>query len=363
MNSGSFTRFFRPALLAVVVASQLVAGCSSDVEVGSCGSFCDQMCSRMKECNVGDTSDGCASSCKQQITSGDQCSAGMNGLKTMSCDDITRAVECAGYCVSLCAKAAGCQAGFDQAACESGCASHPSKCNLASVDARDCTHVKSESECYVTYGQPHGGDVVAACGVGPGGDQGSLCGSMSDCLNDLGCDKATTTCQPCKTHDDCKNSISTYFCTPEGKCVYANCLTDDDCKSSSSGPLCRVGKCVKCGSDADCPGGKCSEYDGCVQCVEDKDCSTDSMCDYKKCWKRCDNDSQCPNADCFGNHCTAPVGTPCDPKGYSECGGASCINVSAANLTVDGYCTRSCYSTDPPCPDGTTCKDSQCRKP
>jgi hypothetical protein len=316
----------------------------------------------MKQCNVGDTSDGCVAGCNQDLTNGDQCSAGANGLKTLSCEDLSHAVDCAGYCSSLCTKAAGCQEGFDSQSCLAGCTSHPTKCNLASVDARDCGHIKTESACYVTYGQQHSGDVVVACGYSGLGDQGSLCSSMSECQNELGCSKTTSTCQPCQSHDDCKNSVSSYFCTAEGKCVVANCLTDDECKSSSSGPLCRVGKCVKCGSDADCPGGKCSDYDGCVQCIEDKNCAVDSKCDGNKCWKRCDDTSQCGAGSCFVDHCTAPAGTPCDPKGYGECGGAQCVNVGAANTTVDGYCTRSCYSTDPPCPDGFTCKESQCRK-
>ncbi len=173
---------------------------------------------------------------------------------------------------------------------------------------------------------------------------------------------ASWPCQPCQSHDDCKDSFSTHFCTTEGKCVYADCLSDDDCADSALGSMCRVGHCVKCGSDADCPGGKCSQYDGCVECIADTDCPSDSECDTGRCWKRCSETSECGGGSCSVGHCTAPAGTPCDPSTYGQCGGAQCINVNAANETVDGYCTRACYSVDPDCPDGFTCKDSECRK-
>ena len=70
--------------------------------------------------------------------------------------------------------------------------------------------------------------------------------------------------------------------------------------------------------------------------------------------------AECGSAGCFVDHCTAEVGTPCDASGssYGQCGGGQCINVNAANETVEAYCSRSCYSTDSPCPDGFTCKDS-----
>lgn len=358
-RSWSPSRF---AVLALSLSAGALGGCSSDVEVGSCAAFCDQMCARMKECGVGDTTDTCASSCRQELSSGDQCPS--QGVSEIACEELSRVVRCATYCPKLCEKAATCQEGFDSQACVSGCIAHGTTCNQASIDVRDCDHIAGETECYVLQGQQKSGGSPVLCGGGALGDKGSLCGSMSECANGLGCSKTTGTCQPCQSHDDCQNSISTYFCTTEGKCVYADCLTDDDCADSSLGSLCRVGKCVKCGSDADCPGGKCSEYDGCVQCIQDTDCASDSMCDYGRCWKRCSDDAECGNGGCFVDHCTAAVGTPCDANGssYGQCGGAECINVDGANQTVDGYCSRSCYSTDSPCPDGFTCHDSECRK-
>jgi hypothetical protein len=351
----------------VVAGTLFVSGCSSNVEVGSCASFCDHLCARMKQCDVGDTSATCSQDCQQQNTGGSQCSSNLSSIDQMSCDQMQHVVDCARYCEAVCARAVSCDSAVDQAACGMGCAQKLGVCNMASIDARDCTHIQQETRCYVIAGSARNDNTSpstdTAC-MSSGHDEGSLCDSSSDCDPGLACIASTSLCGPCKTNDDCKSGSGKYYCSAEARCEYAVCLTDDECKTSALGPLCRSGNCVKCASNDDCPGQTCDKYAGCVQCAEDKDCASTSKCEYHRCWKRCTDDAECENGTCFLSHCTAPVGTACgDTKADLDlCGGALCINVSAQNTTIGYYCTRACYSTGPLCPTGYLCQDNECRK-
>jgi hypothetical protein len=120
------------------------------------------------------------------------------------------------------------------------------------------------------------------------------------------------------------------------------------------------------GCEPECPEGKhCDDTYGCVDCTEDEHCAPDSTCKYGTCWKRCDEDTECPGAECSLSSCTAAVGTPCDEdKTLQTCGSAKCINVSAANLTVSPYCSRTCFKAED-CPAPYVCHMAkyECRAP
>jgi hypothetical protein len=100
-------------------------------------------------------------------------------------------------------------------------------------------------------------------------------------------------------------------------------------------------------------------------CLSQETCGLDGLCRL-----RCDDDSVCGGGECFGDYCTDPVGTYCDPFESASCGaGQNCIGVDDTNLTVPEYCTRFCVESTPPkpsdqlCPVGFVCHDFECRQP
>jgi hypothetical protein len=103
------------------------------------------------------------------------------------------------------------------------------------------------------------------------------------------------------------------------------------------------------------------------ECSQDSDCAPNQLCDHsgvKRCRQRCggasDNAACLPNGECFLDHCTADVGTPCSADDQ-WCGGGECINVSASDTTTSQYCTMSCILHG--CPNGFMCVHDQCRRP
>jgi hypothetical protein len=98
-----------------------------------------------------------------------------------------------------------------------------------------------------------------------------------------------------------------------------------------------------------------------LPCEDDYDCEPDELCDFARCLQRCTDDYECPNAECYADACTDPVGTPCDPGDSWACAGGYCINADNQNHTTPHYyCTILCILVD--CPIGYECFDDECRE-
>ncbi len=172
---------------------------------------------------------------------------------------------------------------------------------------------------------------------------------------ELFCVFAAGTCEPgeCGSVADCNVDEC---CHPDSnRCVDSVAYSADRDFASR----CDTRTCLSC---PECLFGSC---DPAPQCTKDAECPDDQRCEDDKCRDICTEDHECPLAYCSGSDtCTEPVGTPCRPgyDGYTDCGGAQCLDVDASNTRVDGYCTRSCYDWDS-CPGEYLCVDYDCRVP
>jgi hypothetical protein len=132
----------------------------------------------------------------------------------------------------------------------------------------------------------------------------------------------------------------------------ADCFAHEVCDSQTS-------QCLACSAD-NCDG-SCHPVSGCVECVLDADCDPKEMCvdTSHTCHQRCSQDTDCEQARCALDHCTAPIGTPCPNEDASACAGLDCTNINADLQTTDPYCTASCF-TETDCPEGHFCIDYLC---
>lgn len=141
----------------------------------------------------------------------------------------------------------------------------------------------------------------------------SLAGSSNcdPCLEQLGGCAAGQTCErgacTCASNADCPDSLA----CRDGVC--GGCLVDADCGCDK---VCENREChLACGSDDDCPGGRCdTESRRCVVCLTDDDCDGDERCYSSGCVVPCQVDHACfngdeaclPNGRCLG--CESPLG-------------------------------------------------------
>jgi hypothetical protein len=75
-----------------------------------------------------------------------------------------------------------------------------------------------------------------------------------------------------------------------------------------------------------------------AECHGDRDCPlAEEGCDQGRCAKRCLDSRMCPLfTGCWTDHCSEPVGTPCDDD--DDCG-YTCLDVDANGQPNPGYCT------------------------
>lgn len=202
----------------------------------------------------------------------------------------------------------------------------------------------------------------------------------------------------------CLLFTTTAVCSCVDECVLsgAPCDSTEDCQK---GQLCRMqrgfeafcifakGICseVECGSVADCGDGQCCDaqsnrcidhvdfsgscdtytcrvcpecaFDYCSpkDCLVDADCANSKKCVNAICRKVCNYDSDCPDAICSSETCSAKWGAPCAQD--SDCAGLNCLSTTPAGAAREGYCSDDC-DEEKPCPEGYffVC-DDYCKMP
>lgn len=97
-------------------------------------------------------------------------------------------------------------------------------------------------------------------------------------------------------------------------------------------------------------------------CSEDtqlEDCGPSGACYIALCFQACSISEQCgAKSQCSSDVCVADIGTACGDDSL-VCGPSSCIDQDVNNLSVEPYCTLSCY--EGVCPSGYQCLDYECR--
>ncbi len=148
-------------------------------------------------------------------------------------------------------------------------------------------------------------------------------------------------CAECTADRHCGNAVKPRCFTggdePGLGGVCTQCTTDDHCLDAAR-PFCRLGDCVQCRDELDCPpgqlceGGRCVSEPSCSNSIRDGD-ETDIDCGGPTCSQRCRERSACTvDGDCASNRCiasnqcfnqSAPCCQPC--FNGNDCASGSCL--------------------------------------
>ncbi|NMB74546.1 MAG: formylglycine-generating enzyme family protein [Myxococcales bacterium] len=263
-------------------------------------------------------------------------------VQCLSAEDCPLGLRCAdGQCQFFCSSDADCPGRY--------CDPQSERC----VDCLETDHCALGNICYQN-------SCVAGCNTSRDCPGGLLCdpaldehGRCVECLQDGDCDtgqgcRGGTCVALCATDDDC---AGLHCEVVSGLCV--ECLIPDHC---ALGFVCDAQHaCVPgCRTARDCPANqKCAVDLGpngtCVDCLEDADCPAGKCIQYQ-CQDSCRSDS-----DCVIGYCQLSSGRCLECLQDGQC--------AAGKLCFDGFCARGCRRSEdcvPPLQCDTSFSPGQC---